>query len=101
MNISIHINNGWMWFCIAFGAMLLISLIMKMLSRYFYTDDVVIRKFSLMDLELPASKREIVNLVKGIYRLPPQKSIKTVRALKSEIYLYFIFTPLAYGSIFL
>ena len=99
--MSIYIHNGWMWFCISFAVMLSVALIMKIQSRNFYTNDVVIRKFTMMDLELPASAREIVNLIKGIYLLPSKGIQKTLRSLKGQLYADFIFMPAAYGSIFL
>ena len=56
-----------MLFCIAFGLMLFFSLIMGLQSRHFYTMDVVKKKFSIMDLELPATPTELVNLIKGLF----------------------------------
>ena len=99
--MALHITNGWLWFCIAFGVMLIIALVMKLQRKYFYTNDVVIRKFAMIDLELPASPREVVNIIKGIFLLPPDQSQKTLKALKGQLYIDFIFMPVAYGAIFL
>ena len=54
-----------------------------------------------MDLELPATALELVNLIKGIYKLPPGRSKKTVSALKAQLYIDFLFMPCAYGAIFI
>ncbi|MEO6672598.1 MAG: hypothetical protein ABIN93_04150 [Ginsengibacter sp.] len=99
--MEIQIVNNWMWLCIAFGVMLLTVLIKSFQSRYFYTHDVVERKFSTMDLELPSSAQELVNIIKGIFLLPVDKSQKTLKALKGQLYVDFIFMPAAYGSVFL
>src|SRR5437764_216538 len=99
--MPIHIANGWTWFCIASGILLILEIVMTTQRNYFYTNDVVIRKFNLIDLELPASPREVVNLIKGIFLLPVAQSKKTAAALKSLLYIDFIFMPVAYTAIFL
>ena len=88
-------------FCIAFGLMLLFTFIMKLQSNNFYTWDVVIKKFSIMDLEIPATPTELVNLIKGVYLLPEPGSKKTLGALKGQLFIDFLFMPFAYGSIYL
>ena len=92
---------SWPLFCIAFGLMLLFTFIMSVQSLHFYTKDVVVKKFSIMELELPASPTELVNLIKGLYKLPEPQSKKAVNALKSQLYIDFLFMPCAYGTIFL
>jgi hypothetical protein len=99
--MQILIPNGWILFCVAFGVLLITSFIMSRLSRHFYTYDVLERKFSIMDLQWPSSPIELVNLVKGIYKLPLPKQQRTLSALKKHLYVDFIFMPAAYGSIFL
>jgi len=95
------IETSWPLLCIVFGAMLIITLIMGMLSRFFYTHDVVEKKFSIMDLEIPATPIEMVNLVKGLYQLEPAKSRSAIRSLRAHLLIDFIFMPCAYGSIFI
>ena len=95
------IETSWPLLCIVFGAMLILTLIMGMLSRYFYTHDVVEKKFSIMDLEIPATPLEMVNLIKGLYKLEPEKSRSAIRSLRAHLLLDFIFMPCAYGSIFI
>jgi|ERR1035437_1083773 hypothetical protein len=92
---------SWPLFCIAFGLMLLFTFIMSVQSLHFYTKDVVVKKFSIMELELPASPTELVNLIKGLYKLPEPQSKNAVNALKSQLYIDFLFMPCAYGTIFL
>ena len=88
-------------FCIAFGLVLFFSFIMSMQALQFYTKDVVIKKFSIMDLEIPGTPEELVNLIKGLYLLPDPQSKKTIRNLKGQLYIDFLFMPSAYGAIFL
>ena len=99
--MQIHLAHGWIYFCVAFGIMLITTFIMGRLSRHFFTQDVVLRRFSIMDLEWPASPRELVNLLKGMYELPGKKQQKAISSLRKHLYTDFIFMPAAYGSIFL
>ncbi|MDB5199697.1 MAG: hypothetical protein JWO92_1660 [Chitinophagaceae bacterium] len=54
-----------------------------------------------MDLEMPATPTELVNLIKGLYKLPEDTSKKAISALKGQLYIDFLFMPCAYGAIFL
>ena len=99
--MQVHISNGWLVFCITFGVMLFTTFIIGRLSRYFYTEDVVLRRFSIMDLQWPGSALELQNLIHGIYRLPAKRSTTVISALKKHLYADFLFMPAAYGSIFL
>ena len=99
--MPVYIDIDWIYFCIFFGAMLLISFIMSLQSTNFYTVDVVVRKFSILDLEFPASALEIVIFIKGIFKLPADLAKKTLNALRGQLYLDFLFMPAAYGSIFI
>src|SRR4051812_8850706 len=97
----VEINNSWYLFTLATGITLLLSFVMSMLSEHFYTNDVVIKKFSIMELQLPATAKEFVAILKGLYLMIPEKSKRAVRALKTHTFLDFIFMPFAYGSIFI
>ena len=99
--MQVHITDGWIYFCFAFGIMLLTSIIMERQSRSFYTRDVVLRKFSIMDLQLPASAHELSDILKGIYLLPEEMKEKSIRSLKGQLIIDFLFMPAAYGAIFL
>jgi len=60
-----------------------------------------VRKFGIMELELPATPTELVNLMKGLYLLPAPESQKSISALRTQLKLDFLFMPLMYGSVFL
>src|SRR3954463_7106466 len=99
--MPIEYLNNWLLFTVAFTLLLIVSLIMQKQSDNFYTQDVIVRKFSIMELEMPATSRELYNLVSGLFRLPPDESRRSLRALRGQLWLDFLFMPLAYGSIFL
>lgn len=101
MNTFFYLDVSWEYFCITFGAMLLIYFIMSLLSKNFYTLHVYVRKFSMIDLESPASSLELATFLKGIFKLPVDLAQKSLRSLKGHLFLNFIFMPLIYGSIFL
>jgi hypothetical protein len=99
--MQVHIVDGWIYFCIALAIMMLTSIIMERQSRSFYTRDGALRKFSIMDLQLPASAQELANLIKGIYLLPQEMKEKSLRTLKGQLIIDFLFMPATYGAIFL
>ncbi|MCY7420776.1 MAG: hypothetical protein LH478_03425 [Chitinophagaceae bacterium] len=99
--MQVHITDGWLVFCITFGIMLFATFIMGRLSRHFYTQDAVLRRFSIMDLEWPGSALELENLIKGLYKLKDKRSATAIGAVKKHLYADFLFMPAAYGSIFL
>lgn len=99
--MSIFIIN-WTLLCITFGLMLLFSFIMSIQAAHFYTNDEVEKKFSIMELEFPATPMELRNLVRGLYKLPTRpRAIKTIKSLRCQLYIDFLFMPCAYGTIFL
>jgi len=99
--MHLHISEGWTIFCFLLGVITVTILIMTFQGRNFYTQDVVLRRFSIMDLQFPSSPLELENLVKGIFALPADRSQKTLRALKGQLYVDFLFMPAAYGAIFI
>jgi len=108
--MPLHIPDTWLWFTIAFAVMLLSSLIMAIQGRKFYTLDVVVRKFSILDLEFAATPKEISTIIRGIYRLSeqPQGSNDNINpatvtsALKGQLLVdFFLFMPATYGCIFI
>ncbi len=88
-------------FAVAFGLMLFTTFIMGFFSRDFYTQDVVKKKFSIMDLEIPATQKELANVIRGLYKLPRPEAVKAIKALRWHLYIDFLFMPVAYGAIFL
>ena len=93
--------NNWMLFSICFGLLLLVSFIMSLLGERFYTFDVIRKKFNMIELEVPASPKEMANLIKGIFLLPPEESARSLKAVRAQLGWDFLFMPCAYGSIFL
>ena len=96
-----YITEGWTIFCLLLGVIIVTLLIMNFLGGKFYTQDVVLRRFSIMDLQFPGSPVELEHVLKGIFELPADRSQKTLRALKAQLYLDFLFMPAAYGAIFI
>ena len=101
MNLLFHISNNGILFCVIFGAMMLTTFIMNLLGKNLYTLHVFVRKFSILDLQFPASALELATYIRGIFLLPKSLSSKSLRALKGQLYVDFLFMPFAYGSIFL
>lgn len=101
MNIPFYISNNGVIFCIIFGMVLLTSFIMNLLSKNLYTLHVFVRKFSILDLQFPATALELATYIRGIFLLPKELSSKSLRALKAQLYVDFLFMPFAYGTIFL
>jgi len=99
--MELIISNAWGWLCFSMAVVLLTSFIMLRQSREFYILDVVVRKFSMLDLQFPASPKEIPHLIKCIYALPSPQQERTLAALRGQLRTDFIFMPAAYGSIFL
>ncbi len=95
------IETCWCLFCMVFGLMLFFTLIMSRLSANFYTKDVVVKKFSIIDLELPATAIELVNVTKGLFSLDEEHSKKALRAVRWHLIIDFIYMPFAYGSVFI
>jgi hypothetical protein len=98
---QIYIPHTWLLFCITIGTTIITTLIMMCQSKDFYTNNGSIRKFSILELELAATSQSIVNVIKGIYSLPHEQSKKSLKALKGQLYVDFIFMPAIYGLIFL
>jgi hypothetical protein len=93
---------SWTLFTITFGLMLLFSFIMAVQGSHFYTYDHVEKKFSIMELEMPATPLELVNLIRGLYKLSTRdKALKAIKSLRYQLYLDFLFMPCAYGTIFI
>jgi hypothetical protein len=99
--MNFYLQFNWSLFCIAFGITLLISFIMGIQGRSFYMMHLVIRKFSIIDFEFPASAQELASVIKDIFSLPTALTKKTLRALKSQLYLDFLLMPAIFGSIFI
>jgi hypothetical protein len=101
VNDLLQRQNLALYFCIIFGVMLLLGAFAKLLSKNFYTLHVFVRKFSILDLEFPDSSLQLTTYIKGIYLLPKELAQRSLRSLKTYLYLDFLFIPLVYGSLFL
>jgi hypothetical protein len=101
MSLPFYMSNNGILFCVIFGAMMLTAFIMSLLSKNLYTLHVFVRKFSILDLQFPASALELATYIRGIFLLPKELSSKSLRALKGQLYVDFLFMPFAYGTIFL
>lgn len=88
-----------MLFFIAWCIMLVAMLIMNRQARDFYTLDVVLRQFSIFQLEFPSSNKELPTLIQGIYALPEPMRTRSLRALKGQLYVDFLYMPGVYLSI--
>jgi hypothetical protein len=98
----ITIPEPWLLFCICFAAMLLATFLMGRQSHHFRTIDPVMQKFSMMDLEFPSNPGERTNITSGIYKLNPEDSRATLRALRHQLITDFLlFMPGTYGGIFI
>jgi len=101
MNLFFWIENGWMWFCIASGAALLIALFLQRFDAALATKVGAMRSFTVIDLEFPSNPKDIPNTINGIFKLPEKQCRQVVQALKRSLYLDFLFMPAVYGAIFL
>jgi hypothetical protein len=96
----IYVDNPWLYFDIAFALMLLSTWLMERQAAFFYTKDPLKRKFSMLEMEFPATKLDLPFMIQGIYLLPDQAK-KTVNAVRIQLLLdCFLFIPFTYGGIF-
>jgi len=100
MIMLIHIT-GWVLFCAAIALLIAVALLMQWLGGFLVTRDVLVRDFTLLDLELASTEMEIDNTLKGIAQLEPATAGKVGRSLKGILYADFLFMPAAYGAIFI
>ncbi len=98
--MHLQLYFSWIWFCNALGLSIITTIIMARQGKQFYTLDVIERRFSILDLEFAATAIEIVHIIKGIYALPQPQSSKTLKALKGQLLVDFLFMPGIYGTIF-
>ncbi len=101
MNLFFEIEHGWMWFCIASGATLLLALLLQRFDSVLATKVGAQRSFTVIDLEFPSNPKDIPNTINGIFALSESRQQQVVQALKRSLYLDFLFMPAVYGTIFL
>src|SRR5207253_2909234 len=90
-----------MIFFILFTSMLVIAAVMQALEKSFITHFVTDRPFTIIDIEFPVDANELAKIISGLYRLPQEISTRSTRALKTQLWIDFIYMPALYGSIFL
>jgi hypothetical protein len=88
-------------FFAAYILMLVTAAIISALGRRFMTHRYTDRAFDIIDLEFPVNAKEMQTVINGIYRLSPEKSESSSRALKTQLLIDFLFMPAAYGTVFL
>jgi len=82
-------ENWWNLFVACVGVFMITSLCMNAVAKQFY---IGLRPFSIFDLELPVSER-------ALYSLLSQLPKKASRALRSHLWIDFLFMPAAYLGI--
>lgn len=92
---------SWSWFCIALGLSGIIAIIMSLQAKNLYTYEGIAHRFSIMDLEIVSTPQEIPNIIQGIYQLPEDEKNKSLKALKGQLLIDFLFMPVTYGAIFI
>lgn len=92
---------NWMSFCIAVAFVIAFAYLMQIIARSFITRDVLRKSFGIFDLEFAASELELNNLLRGINKLEPPQAKKVFRALRTHLYVDFLFMPAAYGALFI
>jgi hypothetical protein len=96
-----YIDLSLGYLCVCFGILLFLKLITSILDNNFYTLHVFVRKFSLIDLESPATPLELATYINGIYALPEELGERSLKSLKFSLYFEFIVMLFLYGTIFL
>ncbi len=96
-----YLVSNWYFFNLVFGLFLVLAFIMIRQSRRFYTKDLVVRKFSIMELKLPATPASMNNVISGLYQLDAGRFQTSMRALKRQLAADFLFMPLSYGIVFM
>jgi hypothetical protein len=97
-----HLSETFTWavFCVAFGIMLLLNFLMSLQNRKFFRWHMGIAKFGMLDLEFPSSGQDLNELINEIYKLPGSLPAKTVRAVKTQLKLDFLYMIFGYGAVF-
>jgi hypothetical protein len=98
--MSLKIIDGWVHLSVLIVLAVILTRVMMKQGRQFFTMDPVKKQFSMLDLEFPGSAQEILNIVQGIYALPPADSQTVLRALRRQLRTDFLFMPVIYGAIF-
>lgn len=101
MNAQYYTEIPLQYLCIVLAIGLLLSIVINILNNHLFTLHVFVRKFSLFDLQSPATPLELATYINGIYILPAELKKSSLRSLKAILFLDFLMMPFLYGSIFL
>jgi hypothetical protein len=99
--VYIPIDQGPLWFCLALGAALLLSLLLEQIETRFVKNKA--RKeqpFTMLDLEFPADRQDLERVLWDIARLGEARALRVRRAIRTHLFLDYLFMPFAYGAIF-
>ncbi len=100
--LHLILDQGPLWFCLALGATLFFSFLLEQVATRFVKDKARrVQRFSIMDLEFPADKEDIERILCDILRLGEERALQIRRALRTHLYLDYLFMPGAFGAIFL
>jgi len=102
--LNLHIPHLWTWLIVCLLVFCFVSYIMSKQANLFVSGRTG-KKFSIFDLEFPASRSSLQSLIQSIDLLPnpslfPEPA-NVKKAIRSQLWLDFIFMPAAYGGIFL
>ncbi|MBK7477394.1 MAG: hypothetical protein IPI11_15860 [Haliscomenobacter sp.] len=95
------IDQGPLWFCIALGAVLLLTLLLEHLETRFVKNKAQREQpFTMLDLEFPADRQDLERVLWDIARLGAARALRVRRAIRTHLFLDYLFMPFAYGAIF-
>lgn len=100
--VYIPIDQGPLWFCLALGATLLLSLLLEQIETRFVKNKA--RKeqpFTMLDLEFPADNEDIARVRWDIAQLDQARALQVHRAIRTHLILDYLFMAAAFGSVFL
>ncbi len=89
----------WYIFLLSLGLTLILAVIMQNLTKMFITVDPIVHPFTLLELEIPSTGQELVNIIRGIFLLPDGERKNTLRAVKTYLIIDFIFMLIVYFTI--
>lgn len=100
--MEVHIPYLWLWFTGCLVLFVVCTIFMSRQSKHFkYLRGVAITSFSIFDLEFPGTISSIRRIITGIQGLDTGLREKSLRSLKANLRLDFLFMTGVYPGIFL
>ncbi|TDH25242.1 hypothetical protein EXU57_14150 [Segetibacter sp. 3557_3] len=96
-----YLVYNWYFFNFVFGVFQVLGFIMIGQSRRFYTKELVVRKFSIMELKLPATPASLYNVIAGLFQLDARQRRISIEAVRRQLFTDFLFMPLTYAIVFM